>query len=113
MDAPERAQEPYGAQATDALSRLAPAGSQVRLEPDVRATDRYGRTLAYVWTDSLMVNWALVRAGWALQATYPPNVQWVDELGRAQERAREEGAGLWGVEGFACPPDAYRARRCG
>ena len=113
MDTPERDQQPFGADATAALAELAPVGSTVLLEPDVEAKDRYGRTLAYVWREGVMANWALVRAGYALAATYPPNVQYVERFREAQETARAERAGLWAVDGFACPPAEHRRGRCG
>jgi len=61
MDTPEMSQGPYGALATEALAELTPVGSTVELELDVEPRDRYGRLLAYVWANGLMVNWALVR----------------------------------------------------
>lgn len=112
MDTPELSQEPYGALATEALAALAPVGSRVELERDVELLDRYGRTLAYVWVDGLQVNWALVRLGWAVLLTYPPNVQYVDWYTEAQRRAREDGVGLWALGGFDCLPVDRRRGRC-
>jgi micrococcal nuclease len=112
MDTPEASQEPYGALATEALAALAPVGSRVELERDVELLDRYGRTLAYVWVDGLQVNWALVRQGWAVLLTYPPNVQYVEWYTDAERRAREDGVGLWAVDGFECPPVDRRRGRC-
>jgi micrococcal nuclease len=112
MDTPELSQEPYGTLATEALAALAPVGSRVELERDVELRDQYGRTLAYVWADGLQVNWALVRQGWAVLLTYPPNVQYVDWYTEAQRRAREDGVGLWSLGGFDCPPVDRRRGRC-
>lgn len=112
IDAPERGQHPFGLQATAALTTLAPVGSRLLAEFDVQVRDRYGRTLAYLWTDNFMVNWAMVRLGFAMIATYPPNVQYVERLKDAQTAAREEGRGFWGGGGFLCSPADYRAGRC-
>jgi endonuclease YncB( thermonuclease family) len=112
MDTPEAGQEPYAEMATHALSALLEQANAVGLERDVELRDRYGRMLAYVWADSLMVNWALVRQGWAVGLTYPPNVQYVDWFTTAQRLAREEGVGLWGIGGFECPPRDRRRGRC-
>lgn len=112
MDTPELSQEPYGALAAEALASLAPRGSRVELERDVELRDQYGRLLAYVWVDGLQVNWALVRQGWAVLLTYPPNVQYVDWYTDAQRRAREDGVGLWAVGGFDCLPIERRRGRC-
>jgi micrococcal nuclease len=112
IDTPERSQRPYGGMATDALRRLARVGDTVALELDVETHDRYDRVLAYLWKDGVLLNWALVRQGWAVTLTYPPNVQYVEALTEAQRQARETGSGLWAIDGFACLPRDHRARRC-
>ncbi|MGD2134862.1 MAG: thermonuclease family protein [Gemmatimonadales bacterium] len=112
MDTPEASQRPFGAMATRALAALLDSAATIALEPDVEPRDRYGRTLAYVWADSVMVNWAMVRRGYAVVLTYAPNVQWVDWFTAAQRAAREEEAGLWAVNGFECLPIDRRRGRC-
>lgn len=112
MDTPELRQGEPGRQAHAALRRLLPQGSTVRLESDVAPRDRYGRDLAYVWTGSRMVNEVLVREGWAMLYTLPPNVKYADRLERAQKAARAAGAGLWESGGFECSPRAYRRGEC-
>ncbi len=87
-------------------------GAQIELEPDVEARDRYDRVLAYLWHDGVMLNWALVRQGYAVLLTYPPNVQYVDWFVDAQRMAREEQRGLWAVNGFECEPRAHRRGDC-
>jgi micrococcal nuclease len=74
-------------------------GERVRLEFDVEREDRYGRTLAYVWLGDELFNETLVREGYALVTTFPPNVQYVDRFVEAQRDAREHGRGLWGACG--------------
>jgi micrococcal nuclease len=44
----------------------------------------------------LFVNLALVAAGYAQVATYPPDVKYVDLYLAAQADARDAGRGLWG-----------------
>jgi micrococcal nuclease len=112
MDTPEANQPPFGAQASAALASMVAVGSTVALEPDVEARDRYNRVLAYVWVGRSMINWRMVREGWAVLLTYPPNVQYVDAFTDAERRAREEGRGLWASGGFDCRPVDRRGRRC-
>jgi micrococcal nuclease len=112
IDSPEQDQRPFGARARDALIGFLPPGAPVRLERDVAATDRYTRELAYVWTGATLVNEAMVRGGWAVLYTVPPNVKYAERLRRAQNKARAEGAGLWAQNGFACLPSEFRRRGC-
>ncbi len=112
VDTPELSQAPYGGQAAAALAALIPSGSMVELELDVERHDRYGRLLAYVWKSGLQVNWWLVREGWAVVTTYPPNVGYVLWYTAAQRAAREEGLGLWARGGFDCLPRERRLGHC-
>jgi micrococcal nuclease len=112
MDTPELDQPPFGQDAAAALAALVRVGSGVQLEPDVEARDRYGRLLAYVWMGGGMVNWRMVRDGWAVLLTYEPNVQYVEAFTDAQRRAREERRGLWATGGFDCMPADHRRNRC-
>lgn len=73
-------------------------GNTVWLEYDVEPHDHYDRHLCYVWlADGSLFNLTLVRQGYAVLMTYPPNVKYVEWLTSAQEKAREEGKGLWGA----------------
>lgn len=112
IDAPEESQKPFGAAAAEALQSLVPVGSGVELERDVELRDRYGRLLGYLWADGRLVNWLMVREGWAVTLTYPPNVQYVEALRDAQRSAQAERRGLWAVDGFACLPRDHRQGRC-
>jgi micrococcal nuclease len=112
IDTPELAQGADGRLAREALRRLLPEGRAVRLELDAAARDRYGRVLAHVWAGDRLVNEAMVRGGWAMLYTVPPNVRYVRRLETAQQEARAAGAGLWKHGGFACPPIEFRRGRC-
>lgn len=72
----------------------------VTLELDVQERDKYGRLLAYIYSDGEMFNLKLIREGHAKVATFPPNVKYTEDFTAAQEEARKEGIGLWSyVEG--------------
>jgi micrococcal nuclease len=111
IDSPEGRQQ-FGPVARHALIKLLPAGTSVRLERDVAPTDRYGRLLAYAWVGSTLVNEAMVRDGWAVLYTVPPNVKYVERFRRAQKEARARGTGLWAQRGFDCLPSDFRRKRC-
>lgn len=112
IDTPELSQAPFGEQAGRALADLMPVGSTVLLERDVELNDRYGRRLAYVWRNGMFVNWEMLRRGWAVLLTFPPNVRYVEHFQDAQRRAREAEVGLWPTGGFECTPADRRAGRC-
>lgn len=70
------------------------------LETDVSETDQFGRLLRYVWleidSEVYLLNEAIVRSGFGALSTFPPDVQYVDQLRAAQDFATEYGLGLWG-----------------
>lgn len=70
----------------------------VKIELDVQERDQYGRILAYVYLNDVMVNKTLLQEGYAKVATYPPNVKYVDDFTSIQEEARNNKKGLWGLE---------------
>lgn len=82
MDTPEMtdARRVSAADAARAANEALVKGREVRLEFDVQRTDRYGRTLAYIWVGNTLVNETLLRDGWARLLTIPPNVRYVDRL---------------------------------
>ncbi|MEO8476493.1 MAG: thermonuclease family protein [Actinomycetota bacterium] len=97
-DGPYTHQECFGLEAS-AYTERALDGQEVQLEFDVERTDQYDRTLAYVWLDGSLFDEQILADGFALVATYPPNVKYVDQFLAAQRSARDAGRGLWG----SCP----------
>ncbi len=113
IDSPERNQPPFGKRSSQFLARLIPVGSTVRLEYDVDRTDRYGRTLAYLFTPAgTFVNEVMVRQGFAVPLVYAPNVRYVERIRAAASAARAARAGLWAVDAFDCLPKDARKGRC-
>jgi micrococcal nuclease len=79
------------------MHELLPRGTAVGLRLDVQHHDKYGRLLAYVYRqpDGLFLNATLVEEGYAMVATIPPNVAWVNRLLDLQTQARAAHRGLW------------------
>ena len=90
----------YGREASERNRQLV-EGKTVELEKDVSETDKYGRLLRYVWVGGEMVNATLVREGYAMAITYPPDVKYQELFLGLQQEARDAGLGLWGP---ACIP---------
>jgi micrococcal nuclease len=94
--APGKPVQPFGPEASAENKRLV-EGKQVCLEKDVSERDEFRRLLRNAWLpDGTMVGEALVLAGLARVATFPPDVKYVDaRLLPAQAKARSEHAGVW------------------
>lgn len=93
IDTPER-YDAFYAQATQANRELVD-NKTVLLINDVSETDRYGRILRYVIAGNTFVNYELVRRGYALAYTYPPDVACSDFFVSAQHQAQSSNTGLW------------------
>jgi micrococcal nuclease len=102
MDTPESVKpntpvQCFAIEASKRTKALLPPGAHVRLVRDVEQRDRYQRLLAYVYRarDNLFVNVSLVRDGYAVPYTYPPNVAHTTEIVAAGAEARDARRGLW------------------
>jgi endonuclease YncB( thermonuclease family) len=102
IDAPEMGRECGADAARDALVRLAPPGSSVRLaaDPSLDQTDRFGRLLRYLIRGGVNLNLELVREGAVAPYFYTGDEgRLADRLLAAARAARSARSGLWG----ACP----------
>ena len=95
IDAPEKAQTPWGAQAAARLKQLLPPGQPVQLRKI--DSDRYGRTVAEVFVGGQSIGLRMVREGQAL--IYP---QYIDGCSatksayqQAQNQAKQQALGVW------------------
>lgn len=113
IDSPELSNGEIGREAHAALSGIAPVGTEVVAETDVRVRDQFGRVLAYLFLpDGAMVNERMAASGYATTLVYPPNVKYAERIRAAVAKARETKEGLWAAGGFECSPRDYRAGRC-
>lgn len=90
----------FGKEASNENKKLV-GGKEVFLEKDVSETDKYNRLLRYVHVrldsgETLFVNDYLVRSGYALALTYPPDVKYNEQFREAETQAKENNLGLWG-----------------
>jgi micrococcal nuclease len=85
----------FGKEAKEFLTKRL-SGELVKLICDVDSLDRYGRTLAYVYLkDGTFLNAELVKQGYAMVMTVPPNVRFAEEFVKLQQEARVNNRGLW------------------
>lgn len=97
-------QDPYGQEALyTTLNGL--IKQQVKIELDLMQADVYGRIQAWVWHDGKLLQERLLEEGHAYLDTFIPNVRHTQVLVEAQERARNNKAGLWAVDFFDHAPE--------
>lgn len=110
IDTPEMGQRPWGRKAKEYLEGLVDSSSQtLTIQYDIELKDKYGRMLAYIWTkDGRLINEELLRKGYAVLFTFPPNVKYVDRFISAQKEAQDKKLGIWGKNGLKQRPYDYR-----
>jgi micrococcal nuclease len=91
---PRRPVQYFGKEAS-AFTRRVAEGKRARLAYDRERTDRYGRTLAYVYLeDGPFLNAEIIRQGYGHAYTRFP-FRYADEFRAYEREAREGGRGLW------------------
>lgn len=98
--------QPFSLQAKEFNQRLV-EGKYVRIEFDVDKLDAYGRILGYCFVGNTFVNAELIKAGWAVLYTRPPNVKYTDLFVRLQQQARNNRRGIWQDEKIISADEAY------
>ncbi len=94
INTPER-DMPYYQEATDFTANLV-KGKKVYLEYDKERYDKYGRTLAYIYLEDgeTMLNYQIIRAGWAKTINIKPNTSKAGLFKEAYEQAKKEKIGI-------------------
>lgn len=91
---PNKAVQCLGPEATQALETLLRPGDDVVLRYDLERTDKYGRTLAGVFEDEMLVNAEIARLGLGVPVVFEPNRRFYPEVLAAWNEAEREQAGL-------------------
>jgi micrococcal nuclease len=109
IDSPELKQQPYGQAASNRLKQLLPVGQAVSLR--VTETDRYGRSVAKVYTGNTSINLSMVQEGHAVVYRQYlggcPELR--DRLLSAEAQAKQRRLGLWAQANPVMPWDFRRA----
>jgi len=108
MDTPETVDprkpvQCFGLEAS-AQAKTILGGQSVYLEtdPSQDTVDKYGRTLAYVWTTSgRLFNLDMIADGYAYEYTYYVPYRYQQEFKAAQSDARTQERGLWSPKACA------------
>ncbi len=85
-----------GRNAKKYVDGLIKRGDYINIEFDVQKRDKHGRLLCYVYlSNGKMLNEEILKDGYAVIMTIPPNVKYKDIFSRAYNQAKERKAGLW------------------
>ncbi|MCU1574359.1 MAG: nuc [Micrococcaceae bacterium] len=93
---PNKPVECLGPEATKYLESTLPVGSLVKLKYDVERQDKYGRTLAAVFTkDDLLVNAEIARQGLGSPMSVGENTKYLPPVQAAFDEAKKAAVGLF------------------
>ena len=111
IDAPEISQDPFGARSRDFLKKILPLGTKVTLR--IQAIDRYGRSVAEVFTKKGNINQLMVEQGHGfVYRQYLKNCNRSRYLS-LELQAQKLGLGVWPTSstGIQRPWDYRRNKR--
>ena len=91
---PRKPVQCFGVEASKKNKELV-EGKTVRLEKDITEKDKYDRLLRYIWVGEVLINLELVKQGFAVSYSYPPDIKYQNEFLAAEKEAREAKRGLW------------------
>jgi len=106
IDAPEDG-GCYAGEGTAVLTDYVGDAITLKMDDTQNAYDQYGRILAYVYVDDLLVNEALIREGYAKEYTYIVPYTHQEAFQTAENEAQTFARGAWG----AC--ESWRTGQCG
>ncbi|KTD86135.1 thermonuclease family protein [Paenibacillus etheri] len=93
--------QPFAIEASNFAKKML-TDKDVQIELDVSERDKYGRLLCYLYIDGKMFNEILLEQGYARVAyVFAPNTKYVDQFRAIQDKAREQGIGIWSIENYA------------
>lgn len=98
---PDKPAQLFGEEAKEYAKEYLRQGTKAILEKGVEQTDRYGRTLGYLFVDGVNFNKHMIQKGYARVAyVYEPNTKYLDEFKEAEKIAKEKKLNIWSIEGY-------------
>ena len=70
---------------------------QIEYDPKSSETDRYGRHLAWVFIDDILLQKELVSKGYAEVSYVYGKYLYIDDLKKAEEKAKQKKVGIWSL----------------
>lgn len=88
--------QPYGKEASNRTCELITNAKAIRLEyEDNNKKDKYGRLLAWVFADGILIQEDLISKGYAKVAYLYGNYKYTSKLQTAESKAKENELGIW------------------
>lgn len=102
IDAPEigkngQPSDPYGDEAKDYTCNALKNAKEIKLEYEEEKQDKYGRTLAWVWVDDVLLEELLVQEGLAEVKYLYDDYKYTDVVKIAEKVAKQQLKGIWSI----------------
>lgn len=95
---PSEPVQAYGQEASEFANSYLTAGEKVMLERGNPETDKYDRTLGYLWVDDVNFNQVMLEEGYARVAyVFEPNTRYINEFRQAESNAQQAKLNIWDV----------------
>lgn len=93
---PTKGVEPYGKEASEFTCNALQQATEIKLEyEESNKTDKYGRLVAWVYVDDVLLQEELITQGLAKVAYLYDDYKYTDRLEEAEARAKQEQVGIW------------------
>ncbi|MEG2836414.1 thermonuclease family protein [Anaerorhabdus sp.] len=88
--------QPYGKEASDRTCELITNAKEIKLEyEETNKTDKYGRKLAWVFVDGILLQDDLVSKGLAKVAYLYDDYKYTSRIEASQSRSKDAAIGIW------------------
>ena len=97
---PDKPVEKYGKEASELTCNLVKNAKKIEIEYDLNSDkeDKYGRVLAYVYVDNVMIQKELLSRGLAKVAYLYNDYKYTEEFKAIQEEAKSKEIGIWSLD---------------
>lgn len=97
---PTKGEQPFGKEASNYTCDKVKNAKKLEIEYDEGSTktDKYNRTLGWVFTDDILLQKDLVSLGYAKVAYLYGNYKYTDELKKEESTAKSKKLGVWSLE---------------
>lgn len=100
IDTPESvstnvSEEPFGKEASDFTCKKLTNAKEIVFEYESSKTDKYGRTLAWIWVDGNLLQKEIIENGYGKVAYIYGNYEYTDSLCLYENKAKESKLNVW------------------